>query len=242
MNILAMDTCFGACSVAVGPAAQGSAQAFQSAFEVRQTGHAEVLMPMIDVVMSRAGLAFADLQRIAVTTGPGSFTGMRIGIAAARAIGLTLSIPVIGIPTLDVMAHDVWTSSTDQTASGSPTIGPLLIAVDARKNQVYTQLYDANRASVSQPAVLTYFEAAKLAGEQSVTICGNGASLVAAERNRLGLPTAVKFDDLQPSAVPLAMIAAAIDATALAQYPARPFYLRPPDAKPQDGKTLVRAL
>src|SRR5687768_8070017 len=63
-------------------------------------GQAERIFPAIDEILARNGTAYADLGRIAVTTGPGSFTGLRIGLAAARGLGLTLEIPVIGIPTL----------------------------------------------------------------------------------------------------------------------------------------------
>ncbi len=241
MNILAMDTCFGACSVAVGRTAQEFETEFCTEFERRQTGHAEALMPMIERVMAEASLKFSDLERIAVTTGPGSFTGMRIGIAAARAMGVTLGIPVVGLPTLEVMALDA--SQTQRNLDETATLGDrLIIAVDARKDQVYVQVFDEKQKRINEPSVLSYSDAASLASAGSVTICGSGAEFVAAERKNLGLPVTVKFVDLQPSALSLGMGAVRLyGPETIANFPARPLYLRPPDAKPQDGKSLERA-
>jgi tRNA threonylcarbamoyladenosine biosynthesis protein TsaB len=219
MNILAMDTCFGACSVAVSRDVAGAALQ-QSEFERRPTGHAEVLMPMAERVMLSAGISFEQLEAIAVTTGPGSFTGMRIGIAAARALGLALSIPVIGIPTLEAMAH------------GAEADGAVLIAVDARNTQVYVQLFGANRRPVTSPQVLSTRDAAHLTN--AATVCGTGATFVVASNPSLVLGQS----DLQPSAVSVAELAA----TGRYQSDAKPLYLRAPDAKPQAAKSLARAL
>lgn len=233
-----MDTCFGACSVAVGKTVQQYGTAWHPEFELRQAGHAEVLMPMVERVMDQAEMRFSDLERIAVTTGPGSFTGMRIGIAAARAMGVTLGVPVVGIPTLEVMATFAWQTQHDEDETVK--LGDrLIIAVDARKDQVYAQLFDEDQNRLSEAAVLSYEDAAQLVGPDDVTICGSGAQFVAAERRRLGLRATVKFQDLQPSAQSLGIIAVGL--RELENYPARPLYLRPPDAKPQDGKSLARA-
>jgi tRNA threonylcarbamoyladenosine biosynthesis protein TsaB len=226
MNILAMDTCFGACSVAVTRLRGAADPVVVQDFERRQTGHAEVLMPMIERVMTDAGLLFKDLTHVAVTTGPGSFTGMRIGIAAARAIGLTLGIPVIGVPTLKVMAHEIVSNQ------------PVLIAVDARKDQVYAQLFDGAGHAVTAPQVLSYCDASRLGGGASIIVCGSGADDVVAACQADGIKAIAMRQDLQPSAASLATIVAALTVTG--EHPARPLYLRPPDAKPQVGKSLER--
>src|SRR5438876_4695058 len=105
MNVLAFDTCLGAVSVAVRW--QGARDEWLSCdrFELREGGHAERLMPMIAEVMQEAGLAFSDIERIAVTVGPGSFTGVRVGVAAARALALASGITAVGATSLAVMAH-----------------------------------------------------------------------------------------------------------------------------------------
>ena len=209
---------------------------FACEFELRQTGHAEALVPMIERVMTRAQLAFSDLDRIAVTTGPGSFTGMRIGIAAARALSLTTGVPVAGIPTLDVMAE---TARHRQLLKGDGTAWPehMLVAVDARKDQVYVQLFGPNQAATPSAQVLSLPDAARLLPEGQVVMVGSGAHLVAAHLNvnRSGVQTL--YPDLQPSAGCLALMACEAH---LSEIRVRPLYLRPPDAKPQDGKSIPR--
>src|SRR5690606_14023078 len=104
----------------------------REAYEARQTGHAERLMPMIAEVMADAGVAFAGIECFAVTVGPGTFTGARVGISAAKAFALAAGRPVIGVTSLDVMA-----------ARGRHLLGAradgrtLLVAVDARRGGVY---------------------------------------------------------------------------------------------------------
>ncbi len=94
-------------------------------------GHAEIIFDRIDALLARHQLGPDSLSHIAVTSGPGSFTGLRIGLSAARGLGLGLGIPVIGIPTLVAMS-----------LSGAPDL-PLGILVDARRNEAYVQNFDA---------------------------------------------------------------------------------------------------
>lgn len=232
MNILALDTCFGACSVAAGR----RGQEFSCEFELRQTGHAEALVPMIERVMALAHLSFSDLDRVAVTTGPGSFTGMRIGIAVARALSLATGVPVAGMPTLDVMAE---TARHRHALKGDGPAWPehVLVAVDARKDQVYVQVFGPNQAATPSAQLLSPQDAACLLPEGQVVMVGSGAHLVAAHLNvnRSGVQTL--YPDLQPSALCLALMACEAQ---LCGTRVRPLYLRPPDAKPQDGKSIPR--
>ena len=105
MNILAFDTCLGAVSVAVRWRGAGGEWLMRHAHEVRERGHAERLMPMMAEVMEEAGLAFSDIDRIAVTVGPGTFTGVRVGVAAARGLALASGVATVGATSLAVMAH-----------------------------------------------------------------------------------------------------------------------------------------
>ncbi|MEE8309443.1 MAG: tRNA (adenosine(37)-N6)-threonylcarbamoyltransferase complex dimerization subunit type 1 TsaB, partial [Hyphomicrobium sp.] len=106
MNILAFDTCFDACSVCVArPDGDGGITELASVSERFATGHAEKLIPFVDDSMRRAGVAFADIDRIAVTIGPGTFTGTRIGIAAARGLALATQIEIVSTTSLAVMAE-----------------------------------------------------------------------------------------------------------------------------------------
>lgn len=90
-------------------------------------GHAELIFPRIEALLARNGLTYADLTRIAVTTGPGSFTGLRIGLSAARGLGLARNIPVIGVPSLSAISL------------GHPT--PVAVLLDARRGEAYCQLF-----------------------------------------------------------------------------------------------------
>lgn len=236
MNILALDTCFGACSVAAGCLDSAVGLPLGHEFELRQTGHAEALMPMVERVMVRSGFSFVDIDRIAVTTGPGSFTGMRIGIAAARALSLATGAPVIGLPTLKVMAE---TARRLQALSEPdlPLPPVLMIAVDARKEQVYAQMFGAGFDTHAAAAVLSPADAASLVPAGAVAVAGSGATLLAQHIDRSRTDAIFLFPELQPNAA--CLLSLAYDAPAN-ESPVRPLYLRPPDAKPQDGKMIPR--
>ncbi len=229
MNILAFDTCYGACSAAV---LRSACDACFEHFELRQSGHAERLIPIISAVMVEAGLAFSDLDRIAVTVGPGSFTGTRIGVAAARALAASTSLPVIGVTTLEVIAE------TFAVLEGDTSPPEVLVAIEARNNQVYAQIVSlSERKQSSVPALMTHSEAASLLPDAACTIVGSGAERVAALVNARSAPLFVFSAQLEPRAAILAQIAMRRDADA---EPVRPLYLRPPDAKPQTAALLQR--
>jgi len=109
-------------------------------------GHAEVLIAMIDEALGVLDLAYKDLTRIGVTTGPGSFTGVRVGLSVARALALALDIPVIGVSTLQ--AH----------AAGCPARGAKLVTLDARRGEFYTQLFDHDNRALAAPRLLSVKE------------------------------------------------------------------------------------
>src|SRR5258705_6584324 len=105
MNILAFDTCLGAVSAAVRWRSAKGEWLLREAYEPCVTGHAERLFPLVAHVMQGAALPFSAIDRIAVTVGPGTFTGVRAGVAAARAFALATGKPVVGMTSLAVMAH-----------------------------------------------------------------------------------------------------------------------------------------
>ena len=100
MKILAVDTALGACSVAL----LSGDKILAHSFEEMARGHAERLAPMVQETMAKAGIAFSDIDRLAVTTGPGTFTGQRVGLAFMRGLRIALKKPLTGVTTLEAMA------------------------------------------------------------------------------------------------------------------------------------------
>lgn len=230
MNTLAFDTCFGACSAAVTwSTPEGPAQAFR--FERMMRGHAERLLPMVGEVMAEAPFGFSDLARIVVTTGPGTFTGQRVGIAAARALSLATGAPVAPLSSLAAMAFTAAHDLGDEAAGKV-----LAVAVDARRGEIYFQAFAGLEwHPLDAPALLTPGGAAERLRGLDVIAVGSGAELLAGAADALGLSVLARLPTLEADVrfVPE-------HAIVIADAPPRPLYLRPPDAKPQDGMSLQR--
>jgi tRNA threonylcarbamoyl adenosine modification protein YeaZ len=222
MNILALDTSMGACSAAV-LRADGPNETLFARQATMARGHAEALMPMVAEVMAEAGLSFGALDLIASTTGPGSFTGVRIAISAARGLALVTRAKLFGTDSLTVMAR---TARAGDTFTGEP----FAVAVDARRGMIYFGLYDGEGRGLEGPLLLAPDDAAGLLPAGLRSAVGSGGALLAEAASDRGLSLAAKLPDLQPSAEALAFMACEAGETTSAL---RPLYLRPPDAKPQ---------
>ncbi len=222
MLILAIDTALDACAAAVLDTGTGKMIAMES--QAMKRGHAEALMPLIARVMKESGLPFAALDRIAVTTGPGSFTGLRVGLSAARGIGLAAAKPVVGLTTLSAYAAPIVSEGGEE---------PVISAIDARHDQVYFQVVAGNGGSLVRPKVATVAEALEAARFGAPHLVGNAANILA-ERWPKDAPPPIKVDAAPaPDITWVAWLGAAVNpATA----PAKPYYLRAPDAKPSDAK------
>jgi tRNA threonylcarbamoyladenosine biosynthesis protein TsaB len=224
-RVLAIDTALGACSVCVFQ--DGEILATERV--EMSTGHAEALMPMIQRVMAEVEGGFSGLARVAVTTGPGSFTGLRIGISAARAIGLAANIPVVGVSTLAAYAAPMI------DASQAGTIG---VAVDARHGAVFFQSYTSSGRTLVAPRLATIKEASRAIGAGPARLAGSGAPMLAAEAMALGVKVGIADLRPAPDVTWVARLGLAADpATA----PAKPLYLRAPSATPQESKAVPRA-
>jgi tRNA threonylcarbamoyladenosine biosynthesis protein TsaB len=218
MLILAIDTALEACAAAVLDTTASKVIASES--HAMKRGHAEALMPLIARVMKESGLPFAALDRIAVTNGPGSFTGLRVGLSAARGIALAASKPVVGITTLSAYAAPVVSEAAEQ---------PVISAIDARHDQVYFQVVSGNGGSLIRPRVAPVAEALTAARFGAPHLVGNAASLLA-ERWPSETPPPFKVDQHPaPDIVWVAWLGAAVSPNTA---PAKPYYLRAPDAKP----------
>ena len=189
-------------------------------------GHAEALMPMVARVVEAARLPFSDIDRFAVTVGPGTFTGIRVGVAAARGLVLATGRPLIGVTTLEAHAAEM-----AEKGAGAP----IAIALDARRGEVYFQTFDAAGRPIFEAAVLAPQAAARRLSTDML-LAGSGAWLVADALSA----TVRRFDrDLGPGPDPIIIARLAAGKSVPVPSPA-PLYLRPADAKPQPG-ALTRA-
>jgi tRNA threonylcarbamoyladenosine biosynthesis protein TsaB len=217
MISLAFDTCLGAVSAAVHVRGRVAAR-----FELCPTGHAERLLPVITDALGDAGVSWTDVTRIAVTLGPGGFTGVRVGISAARAFSLALGVPVVGVSSLELLARGV---APDRAAD------VLAAAAPAGRAGVYVQMFRAAPfAALGAPRLLgPDDEWPELA---TATAIGPGASLL---ETRVSGIAAI---DAQPNAAVLATLSVGLQPLDTV----RPIYLRAADAKPQVGRGLAHAV
>jgi tRNA threonylcarbamoyl adenosine modification protein YeaZ len=226
MRVLAIETALEACSAAVLDTEQGGISARESLPMVR--GHAEALLPLIARVMDSAGLEFAALDRIAVTTGPGSFTGLRVGIAAARGIALAAGKPAVGLSTLAAYAAPL--IAADDTV-------PVVAVIDARHDHVYLQVFGPGGRTVVTPRVASLREALRAAATGAPRLIGTAAEMLAA-----AWPAGQRAPRLvdarrAPDVDWVARLGAAATDTGV---PPKPLYLRAPDAQPQNAAQLAR--
>jgi tRNA threonylcarbamoyladenosine biosynthesis protein TsaB len=203
--VLAVDTTFGACSAAV----VAGERVLASRWVAMARGHAEALAPMVEAVMRDAGLTFAELALLAVTTGPGSFTGQRVGLAFMRGLKVALGKPLAGVTSLAAMAHQ---------ARAESGLGIAAAVHDAKRGEVYLETTAGHPAQIhgipDAIALLSHFP--------SLALAGTAAPLIAPS-----LPSAHVVPILAPDAVWVARLARAAEDLATP----RPLYLRPPDAK-----------
>src|SRR5882762_2512529 len=218
MLILAIDTALDACAAGVLDTDAGRLIAQESLSMKR--GHAEALMPLIARVIKQSGIGFAGLDRIAVTTGPGSFTGLRVGLSAARGIALAAGKPVVGLTTLTAYAAPVVARNSEQ---------PVISAIDARHDHVYFQVVSGDGGSLVRPRVAPIEEALDAARFGTPHLVGNAAKILA-DRWPSDAPPPFKVD-VQP-APDISWVAWLGAAVSPEMAPASPYYLRAPDAKP----------
>lgn len=229
MNVLAFDTCLDACSVAAGRGLRSLSPSIVALFEPMQSGQAERLVPMIDEAMTATGMKAADLDVIAITSGPGTFTGTRITAAAARALALYAGTPLVVISTLKLMAMN-----PDANATGADI---LAIATDARRGEVYFETFDPHTLnSLSPPQAMTVEAAAASLGNRLAAVAGSGAQSVVEAASRLGITASAVSPRLLPDAFDMLFLAMEMPR----QPSVQPLYLRPPDAKPPSDAAFAR--
>ncbi len=214
MKILAADTALGACSVAV----LDGDKILAHIFEAMPRGHAEALAPMVERAMAQAKLAFSALDRLAVTTGPGTFTGQRVGLAFMRGLRVALKKPLSGVATLHAMAA----AAMDEAKT------PYAAALhDAKRGEFYFQIV-SREGPLFAPRIASLSEAVEaIAGRPGTfALAGTGANAALSGLRSRG--NAVATSIAAPDALWAARLALR---TAACDAPVRPLYLRPPDAR-----------
>lgn len=224
MNLLAFDTSCDACSAAVwrdGAVAARHAKAMAR-------GQSEELVPMIEAVMAAAGESFTTLSAVAVTTGPGAFTGLRIGLATARAIALAAGCPAVGVSTFEAIAAAAMREDADAARK-------LVIAIDTKRDDLYLQAFARDGSPLGfsplgEAAVRAPAEAVALLPSGGLLLAGDGARTL-----RAAMAGAASRATLAEATVPDATDVAAVAALRLVAGtplpPLRPLYLRPPAAR-----------
>jgi tRNA threonylcarbamoyl adenosine modification protein YeaZ len=226
MRVLAIDTALAACSVAVLDSEQGGIIASESV--PMERGHAEALIPLLARLMAGAGLAFPDLDRVVVTTGPGSFTGLRVGISAARGIALATGKPAVGVSTLSAYAAPHL--AADDAAA-------VVAVIDARHDHVYLHAFGRGGRTIVAARLAPLREAVLVAAEAPTRIVGSAALAVAAKLTATdAAPVAVDAR----TAPDIAWVARIGSVLPEGQSPPTPQYLRAPDAQPQNAAQLPR--
>ena len=222
MKILAIDTALPAVSACVLTEGATTPEAQETLGMER--GHAEALLPLIERVMAKVDGGFAAIGRVGVTVGPGSFTGLRVGIAAARGIALAWSLPAVGVSTLAALAAPL-------ILEDKP--GTIVVAVDARHGHVYFAAFHADGRLFVAPRFAEVREAlrdiAPGPGAEPLRLAGSGAPMLALAAWSLGVAAEMVGEHIAPDIAFVARLGLLADpATA----PPRPLYLKAPDAKP----------
>jgi tRNA threonylcarbamoyl adenosine modification protein YeaZ len=227
MKILAIDTALGATSACVMAPGAGEPEAMESI--AMERGHAEALLPLIERVLAGTEGGIEAVSRVAVTVGPGSFTGIRIGIAAARAIGLAREAPVVGVSTLAALAAPIIATRTP---------GLVISAIDARHGAIFAQGFASGGKTLLSARLASPRDVVRALGAGPFRVVGSAAAAVAAEANALGLMAEVIDRSEAPDIVMVARLGfLATPETA----PPKPLYMKAPDAKIQENGRIPRA-
>jgi N6-L-threonylcarbamoyladenine synthase len=218
MIVLALDTAGVDCAAAIYDSGRNTV--LGEASDMIGKGHAEHLMGIVDRALDRAGVTLSDVDRLAVTVGPGSFTGIRVGVAAARGFALSLGIPAVGISTLEVMA----------AAQRAKTPGrAVLAAMDAKRDEIYLQSFAADGTALDEARAVSTADAQAFAADFDGEITGSATPI---------LKPAASGE--HANAFPISVVARLGAAANPDAGKPKPLYLRGPDAKPQAGYAIAR--
>ena len=220
-SVLAFDTATRGCSVALWHAGK----IIGSAAREMERGQSEALMPMIMVVLKETGKNFDDLDALAVTIGPGAFTGLRIGLAAARGMALASNVPVFGVTTLEAVAGAI--SEQDRKDKA------ILVALDSKREDHYVQLFSATLSPLGDPQTSLPEKLSHLNLPEEILIVGDAAPSAAEALGDRNVAVHMSAASGLPNAEVIAALAAARwQEGERPQAMPQPLYLRAPDVSP----------
>lgn len=209
--ILAIETGSRSCSVAVFASLTDIPAALH---ENTDHGHATMLMPMIEQAMAKAGCGYADLERIAVAVGPGSFTGIRVGLAAALGLSLASGIPAVGISSFHCVAVSAVAERQDRR---------LFVLLDSRREEPFLAEFDENLGFIQPPTVIAPDALDDvLAPARPLILAGDAPAM-----GRYAQQGGIRLIQISPQALSVAELAA--DPMRRYDLPPKPVYVRPPD-------------
>jgi tRNA threonylcarbamoyladenosine biosynthesis protein TsaB len=224
MILLAIDTASILCAACVWDA--GAGRELGRSVEDIGKGHAERLMDVIAAALRASGKNYADIGAIVVSIGPGSFTGIRVGVSAARGLALALNIPAQGVTTLSAIAEEARTTWPARR---------IVASIDAKRDEIYVEDHAPDGAIVRGPVIVAVNDApALLAGDRPV-LAGSGSAVISAGADPAGIDQAGGA-----ATADIAVYARLAAAGRTFNSPPKPLYLRGPDARPQDGFALPR--
>lgn len=220
LTVLAIDTAMGSCAVCCAP--RGGAAAVSRCVPMPH-GHATALVPMVQEVMAGAGIGFAALDLIAVTTGPGSFTGIRTGLSTARALGLAHDIPVLGLTTPEVLAQQAVAAGSADAYDG------ICVTIDSRRPEIFFQFFGKTGQAQTDPA-MSLPESIEFPKDKKILLVGDAAERTARE-GRGNLDVASRISVIDPEFLASLAEYRFVESKKAGQIPPapQPFYLRPPD-------------
>ena len=227
-RLLALDTAGTACSAAVWCAGEVRARRF----EVMARGQSERLVPMIEAVMTEAGIAYGALDAVAVTLGPGGFTGVRIGLATARALALAWARPLIGVSNFEAVAAAV----PEAERRGRS----LAVLIDAKRSDLYAQALSADLAPLTEPRALAPEALDGFLPQGPLVLAGDAVAPARAVLEAAGRELLVASAPGLADAARVAALAAARPLPAPDAPPPRPIYLREPDVTMAQGSEARR--
>lgn len=234
MIVLAFDTATSSCAITLWQ----DGEVLAEAQKMLARGHAEVLVPMIEAVLAEAGLDYADLDVLAVTIGPGAFTGIRIGLATARSLALASGLPLIGVTNFDALVHGLASEERHQRN--------VLVVLETKRTDFYACLYGPDLSPLAAPKAVDEAGLQEMAGAGPVLVCGDVQERVMAILQAADLDAvASKKGPHVETAVVAALAAARFklhNESGAVIEPPLPLYLKPPDVNMSGVKPPSRVL